>query len=428
MVNLKRHAALPLGLIGLAIVVGLLIHLYQLRGDGTLVLDDIRGDRAAIEDVTISGVVKDGYHETAFRMEEGTMHTRTTLYDYPMRVRSNMLAASKEEYPVVIGSGEYDAENAFYDGMGRYRIVRKNYNRNRSEMYRSYAIIETGLRYTGDKIPSTNRHEYGLAAIGDRLFFVPVTTSEYKGESGIYEVRSFQRYPNVRLKGEENDVRLLTPIALEEGKVEVLGLESVGGKLVLLLMKEGQLVIQAYDGDTGKRIGELTVRELVSVEAEGMAEHPAERFYPNYEAFSHPEDEMITFRFDIAADNKRAMRVISLSVADGVERVHSQRLNYPGNQDRWKDFNYFIYLHDKLYMLTQVAYDYADIHIPIASHKPRRIVIRVYSSDEELLYEGELKTDMNADELEGILAKEAEVSGYSPSSVKARIVDNIRIQ
>lgn len=400
----KKHAFLPLLAISVALLVATFSHVSGARNNGTAQLIDLEGDRSALEDVTIGGYIRDGYHEMNFAWKNGEMSKETIVYDLPRKHPWKYVSGA----PLPNGDHVYELHPAFFGGNDFEIRSWRSRDGLMSAEVEGIALVQTSLHYKGasDGRTFTNVQEKGLAFIGDRVFFVPPTTRDYTGTSGIYEVLQFGQR-NTMQQPETAESRVLAELDMDGNRpgewkgLEVLGLEAVGDKLALIALVDSEIVVRGYDSITGDTLGEVRLGEYVyTLPAESGP--PADGgYYENYEAFVDEDIEMLNLKFygtDSPVPQSRHF-VASISFQDGIETVNRQVLHFE-DKDRYSavDSNYYSFRNGKLYAITISAVP-PEMYTQFERLYDTKLLVEVYAAGERL-YSGELRTDINEDLVE----------------------------
>lgn len=316
MKRVKNHAAIPVLLFAIIIIVVNSVQIYSAKEDGSFQLRDIEGDRKAIENITITGALGDSYHNTRFQIVRGAVMHQTELYDQPLkasiwnhdtgdrRVAGDMMYRAEGGPRFEVHS--YDISDQNYYPVGRAEV---SVNINNPAPVREY-------RYT-------NSLGYGLAVIGQRVFFTPPVTADFTGKSGIYEL-AFHHWASSGIWKPKSQSRRLVEIDIQANEgdsssnSQVIGLEAVSGKLVLLTAENGELKISSYDSDSGSLLGQADVAE---VPLNGSLQKWKERSYAeSYQAFTDEQQQFLYLIFTSAASLPDQVKrlVLTIDVSEGV--------------------------------------------------------------------------------------------------------------
>ncbi|OUS69094.1 hypothetical protein B1748_32245 [Paenibacillus sp. MY03] len=401
---LKRHAALPLLAIGLAILIILYFQISGARNNGKLELVDLYGDRSALRDVVLSGYVQDSYHRMSFELTEDKIDKETVVFGKP----SQPIANYSPGMPLPSGDRAYQIFPGFYAGIG-FEIqawrMQEGYRMN----VEGTALVETALQYKGtaDGYSFSNHQEKGLAFVGERIFYVPPTTRYYTGKSGIYEVLRFGDRNSMQ-KPEEDETRVLVELNMEGNRqeawqgLEILGLEAVGDKLALIALEDGEIVVSGYDSETGDSLGRVRLAEYVYMLGQGTEPPKADDYYEDYEAYVDEDLGVLNLKFynTGSPENETRHMVASISMKDEVKLINKQELSYKG-RDRspsGASNNWFSFRNGRLYVMKVSSVE-PEMYTLFESLYDQQVMIEVYENGEKL-YAGELRTDVNDDVIE----------------------------
>ncbi|MCR2807620.1 hypothetical protein [Paenibacillus soyae] len=401
--NFRKHAAPLLALLSSAILVMTLFAMNGARNNGLVELADLQGERSALDGIAVEGMVRDGYHEMQFRLEDSRLMKQTTVYDEPRYLNTYYAPGM----PLPVGDRFYEIYPSFSSDTDYEIQYYDNMNGIRGD-FGGMALVDTSLVYhgTGDGYTYTNYQEKGLAFIGDRVFYAPPTTRDYTGTSGIYEIVRFSERSTMQgADREEPESRLIAKLDLEGNSrkelkgLEILGLEAVDGKLALIALVDGRIAVRSYNPDSGEMLGEAALDAFVNT-TPGQGKQPeAETFQENYEAFADDDTGILTLKLTSTKSTTEdtPLRIFSLSFRDGVTPVYEQALSQPA----WKaepsgEYSGFSFRGGKLYAILTLRSQPPDMTILYDDLKMRSILIEAYEAG-QLIYRGELKTDVNDD-------------------------------
>ena len=119
---------------------------------------------------------------------------------------------------------------------------------------------------------SDGRHAFTI--LDGEIYFTLLSTPDYKGESGIFKVEEFADsgfwLGSQDSRGQYGRVKTVVSFSLDDRELTVLGLKAVKGKLVLIILEDGMLSLQAYDPDSGELIDKLDVMSFDNYEYVGF--------------------------------------------------------------------------------------------------------------------------------------------------------------
>ncbi|WP_168123223.1 hypothetical protein [Paenibacillus sp. HB172176] len=404
----RKHAIIPFAIFG-ATIIALLSHsIHAAKDDIRISLRDMEGDRSALQDVVLEGILGDGFHETAFEISGGKLSSRTKIYEDAKPVRSYYLPGK------LISSGfpidSIQARDFIYSvidepfsfnriSIGKYDLQQRMIGSSKLKLNISSTAGNT----------YSNTPNYGLAVIGGKAYFTPLVTLDYSGTSGIYETLGFFNGGDEERPDEES--RLLASLDLEGNNsykgtgLEVLGLEAVGNKLALIAARNGEVIVQGYDSESGELLGEAAVGEYVrggskdSEAGSAIARGVNEQYHADVDMDSQMIN--LSFRTSESTQEEWVQAVASVSLADGVELLNKQDVRIKGRFSSDRDFTMYSYRNGKLYLAMSKVIDEeaGDLGHPTSGLAARSLTIRVYEGGKQM-YIGELATDMNEDFIE----------------------------
>ncbi|MGZ9583118.1 hypothetical protein [Paenibacillus marinisediminis] len=418
--KVKKHLAVPFLLLFILIFGSVYYTLSTIEDNSTFYVRDLSGDPSAIADVTITGDLSDGYHSTVFKLSNGQVSTETKIYDQPTRVWD-------KRYP----SDLYKLMDGYlYEVQGSlsFDIVARDVN---NQYAPATASVIPGLIYHNSQ-PNTytyaNPLVYGLTKIGDQVYFTVPTSADYTGSNGIYELAfSYGDRSSIPLENWPK-TQELAAIDLDQNKsdpanaIHVLGLEAVGDKLALIMTEGTSLIVRGYDSESGKLIGEAVVPQFINLEAEMSFESHSAR----YVAYSDHEHHILNLSFDrypnVLTNQDVYKTILSVDFSNGVELVDYNRAHFTdGKVDNNRGISHISHRNGKTYVVMTLG-DKED-RIPHSIIWPQRFMLYVLKSD-ELLYQGELITDVNDD-----LIRDSQSAGnFSYDMAEYRNFFNIKIE
>lgn len=286
MKEIRKHLALVISAAILLFIIFIATQLYFAKNDSLFKLVDLEGSRAALEDVELSGELMDGFHQTEFSIDGGTVSTDTKILGQPHY-------RTPERYPrmyTVMEGGEYEVWNYRYYADITYRDLNDN------SSTASTKVNYSELYPTVGEASYTNPFEYGLAIIDDQVYFTVPTAKPFTGTNAIHALTFFEG--GISPKEETHHI---ASFSLAQNKQEdapsldVLGLEAVGNQLALILVEGDQLVVQAFNTD-GQKVGEARAPNFV-LHTGGAAYPDADKYYEAYEAFRDAAGQTLTLSF-----------------------------------------------------------------------------------------------------------------------------------
>ncbi|RXZ82626.1 hypothetical protein EBB07_08980 [Paenibacillaceae bacterium] len=414
--RLKRHAALPVLAAALLVLAIVSISLYAANRQATFRLEHLAGEASWLDDMTLEGVLHDGYHRTPFVISGGQVRFETEIMPRPIQVRSQ---PHSERGQKTIGERRYEVfPEDMQQYIVRYQAYVKGTGNYRPERGEVSVRVPIQITMEGKQMGFSNLLEYGLTELAGETYFTVPTLTTARGSNGIYRIDF--------ASGESAEI---VTFSLEgnragedvNGNVQVLGLESVGNRLVLIVSRGQSLEVHAYDAASGRAMGKAVVADfnVISVAsppntgeenvANDAADHSAERFYEDYDAYRDSSGHLLLSFLSNRSDTEQVWRtVVSLDMtaeeqAGGIALLDRQQLNWPNVREGYNDGAHIVdasYREDVLYIARmRVDHEqnaeersrsyYADLY-------NRSLLLEAYR-DEKLLYQGLLVTDANED-------------------------------
>lgn len=399
--KLKRHGALPLIALALVCIVWTAVHTYGLREREAVTLRDLSGSREALAGSVVSGLLEDGYHRTAFRIQGGRESAETKVFAQPHW---------REQYAKPAGApgGTDDGPRySIQNTLSTYKIMSQRWQ-GASLFPAGYTEVAPPIVYhdpegRSDVVTLANEPEYGLALIGDRAYFTVPASAYFTGKSGIYELQFFDLWYQVKPGNKTFPVRKLAEIDLDgndtaRGRgIEVLGLEATGGRLALLTVERGSLIVRSYDPDSGAMLGETAVPGFGLSGRDNGAGSAADYREP-YEAYPDAARGLLTLSFDHASDvSKRTVFVFDLS--DGVKLTQRFELGMSdGERDNDGPVSAMNYRDGKLYAVKSWREPRDIDGVPGLPPQRKHVYVYVYGGS-GLLYKGELESGLGDDDI-----------------------------
>lgn len=390
----KKHGALPVLALALILLIAIGASTYADKDNATFQLKDLAGSRDAIADVVISGELRDGYHSTHFRVENGKLRTETEIFRQPVAKHTYsdfgevLDPSERTTYTVSAGeTGDIDIMSYTWKDTWKENTIRTNII--------NMAAVTPSIHYKDRPIYTTKSLTDGLAKIGDKVFFTPVLINNVTGTSGIYLLNFGPWLPTAPPKSTQIvEISLDANKSAEQPNIAVLGLEAVGGKLVLLTVENDELVIRSYDSVSGKVLGEAAVPDFRLADPTGIKPtDPPGTYDAAYEDFMDSRQRILNLDFK-GSSGRRLM--LSLSFSDGVQVVNSVLAEFSedGGETSYGT-SYLSYRNGKLYAIESFLEPLNDDNAG-ALKRPEHLYLYVYQQA-KLIYHGELVTDWNDD-------------------------------
>ncbi|MBP1995747.1 hypothetical protein [Paenibacillus eucommiae] len=407
---IKKHSALLALAAAIAVILVLAVRTYALKDNVEFELHDWFGSREAIQDVAIKGELFDGYHRTLFRLEEGRVDTRTEIFAQPQWNNSFSYVPGG---PKRMGGGmEYSVENTTTS----YTIT--------SRKQKSYYSIPIGSSEVTppivfrspegrDGIILANSPEYGLAKIGEKVYFTVPVSAYFTGSSGIYELKFYEWGFGSAVDQAEYAPRKIVDINLDANRpeehagVEVLGLEAVSDRLALISVEHNTLFIRSYDSQSGQLLGEASVPDvhLPARGEEGQRTPVSMGYYEGYEAYRDDEQNILTLSFRRTSSETERLHttILSLDFSDGVKIASTVNAVFDdGEEDTFSGISHMSYRNGKLYVIkTFRDRETEPSRLFYELVRPKHMYIYAYEHS-ELIYKGELVTELNEDNIRAL--------------------------
>ncbi|MNJ47778.1 hypothetical protein D3C77_429470 [compost metagenome] len=301
---------------------------------------------------------------------------------------------------LTIGNKDYAVH-----GQQNFEILQRDRSANNDGQYTS-AKVHSGLTYQWGKINDdadvSNRYsnplEYGLTAIGERMFFIIPNSAVYAGTNSLYELDFSQDSKSREVAKIDLKTNGIKTFSNPETNIEVLGLESVGDQLAVIMSVEGKLVVRGYDSVSGKLTGEVSVDD---VNIDGIHLRPTNQLKivtplhsTLYQAYSDTESGTLNLKFDVMSYRANGQNVtfVSLDLHNGVKLVSNITASFNNPKESVRDLVGIVkvaYLQNHLYVIRMEEDESA------ANYK--HLYVYVYDNDDKLVYKGELVTTMNDD-------------------------------
>lgn len=431
----KKHAVIPALLAAIGIISAIAFDTFKMRDDGTFYIQDLQGSRETIRDITFSGELKDGYHRTRFRIEQGEVRTRTELFKQPEYARANRYSPGA---PKQMGETEYEVHGSLAFEITSREIV------NGIPIPAGVANVTPGIFYSDSARQDnssryTNPLEYGLAKVGDRVFFTVPVSADFQGASGIYELNFYEWG---RVPTEEKPVpRKIAEIGLEANQsgqgsgLEILGMEAVGSKLAVLIAEDNRLKIRGFDSESGEQLGEAVIPEFRLVgrtgdqQTEQAEAKNLEVYHETYTAFVDPERNILNLSFNASPSEPGELKrmLVSFDFSDGVRMVNKLQWTIEdGDEDNFSGMMSMGYRDGKLYVLKTLRERDDQERYAYDILRPKRFLIYAFEGS-ELIYKGELKTDLNDDIIRAMNLAPAR-GGFSYDQKEYRFFDQLKVE
>jgi len=409
------------------------------KDNSAFCLNDLEGSRDALKDIIISGYLEDRYHGRFFEIKNGTVESRfiyyqhqndiaglnsyinlsnglehndfTFIYNYEFEISRG---AETEEHP---NENNHNTNNplvrsssVYTDSVDIYARITKSYtDYTRPAPDFSAIFFNPGLRYVSSSMDiEFIKHEYldsageirdtthhlnretfpavlpkmAMTMLNDELYFSIICTKEYSGRNGIYKAVNFEPWwQNSKYRG---TVDIITSFDLDDTNMEVLGLEAVKDKLVLLLFEDNEFKARLYNTE-GKVLDELAFNDITSEEG-----------FPEYQGFVR--DSYLNIYLKYANENRLNEKVILSIGIEGESLSHKHKVTEYSNQEMYPHM--IASKDDMLYVIALTKNIEELSNYPSQVLTPGHLMIFAYKTDNDktfLVYSGELVTDANQD-------------------------------
>lgn len=406
----------------LAVVVVWYTGVFDKKEKESFVVKDISGDSSLLSQVKISGVLRNGKQTTFFDWIGHEVKATTQYFrkQQPIELR-----------PYTLG-GELGVGDKYYTVYGEqnFEILAEDRSKKDGEQTRS-AVVPSSITYqlgkiTDDKLANTkftNPLEYGLTDVDDQMFFIVPNNAAYAGENSIYQL-------DFKQKKDKSNSRKLATIDLKENalstqkeqprNIEVLGLESVGKQLAVVMSKDGKLVIQAYDSVSGKEIGVVEVNDVYlqtdlndSVSNPSLEGKTVVQSY-GYNVYRDENNGVLNLSFNIVTEGQvnRDVLFVSIDMKNNVSLLSVLKSSFSNPKESATALigvRQVAYLQNHLYVIrmeqeqtenqkvqNDQAKDAKEDSEVKAKEGYRHLYVYVYNAS-GLVYKGELVTSMNDD-------------------------------
>ncbi|WP_027087078.1 hypothetical protein [Cohnella panacarvi] len=397
----RKHAAIPVLIAAIVLIGAMAYQFYRMKDDGMFVLKDLSGDRKTLDDVVISGQLGDGFHRTSWRLDEGRIDTNTELFKQPIW---------PDTYRYIPGGNKRIGNTEFRVGGNReFNIMSYERPPDKNDLMPiRTAYVTPSIRYgkssNGNAVTYANPLEYGIARIGGKVYFTVPAAYDSTGTSGIYELSFVDWGISLVVDKQDYPARTVVEVPLEtnvsgqSAGIDVLGLEAVGNKLVLISVENHALKLRSYDGASGELFGEATVPNFYLPGRPGTPSG-ANTYQESYEAFVDEGRSALNLSFMGSSIDHRFF--LNFDLSTGVKLIDTVTVAFDdGDFDPYRGFYKASYKNGRFYILRAFRdarmidnEPYYDLALP------QHCYLYVYERS-ELVYKGELATDMNDDNVE----------------------------
>ncbi|MBP1905975.1 hypothetical protein J2Z32_002623 [Paenibacillus turicensis] len=406
----------------LAVVVIWYTGVFDKKKEESFVVKDISGDSSLLSQVKINGVLRNGKQATSFDWIGHEVKATTQYFrkQQPISLRPYTLGDKLgvgDKYYTVYGEQNFEIleEDQSKEGKGQTRS----------------AVVPSSLAYQLGKVKDdklantkfTNPLEYGLTDVDDKMYFIVPNNAAYAGINSIYQL-------DFKQKKDESSSRKLATIDLKENalltqkeqprNIEVLGLESVGKQLAVVMSKDGKLVIQAYDSVSGKETGMVEVKDVYLqtdlndiVENSSLEGKTVVQSY-GYNTYRDEDNGVLNLSFNLltAGQSSRDVLFVTIDMKHNVSLLSVLKSSFSNPRESATDLigvRQVAYIQNHLYLIrmeheqtenqevqNDQVQDVEQATEVKAKEGYRHLYVYVYNAS-GLVYKGELVTSMNDD-------------------------------
>ncbi|MDF2986941.1 MAG: hypothetical protein K0R50_2451 [Eubacterium sp.] len=456
----RRNPAAITALVSLIIISIFFGGIISAKNNGSLYLQDIKGDRKVLDDVVIDGVLQDKYHGQSFSIRNGKLTQSFKFYDeasdlvestengsikYIDGIQYFQLIESKPSPDANVtvdrkpwNPGKNTSGNTEYvqpENIGYIEETTKadkidlfvTMNKSKSSVVDETIRVNTGISLKSDekefeylniyftnnqespqveqvtsgsssaRIPTHGNSNNSFTYFDGKLYFTVLTDRTASGNNGIFRIDEWRTWPNWDQAATYGKVEKITDINLDKHNTDILGLENVGDKLVMYLLVDNILTFRAYAPDTGELVDELALEQAIVNEKNKI-----------YQVYQQGKYLTVCFinKSKIVATVKFDGRFTLEHFADSLELT--------GAKEEVTMLDNVAAVNGKLFIFTYVT-DETDNGISVNILKRRKFMLLVYDRIEasgKLLYKGEVVSDANQD-TEYDRQNTANTGGYS---------------
>jgi len=420
--------------------------------NGSLYIEDIKGDRSVLDDVIISGVLQDRSHGLSFEICNDKVDKQFLYYQSNEAIATMMSSLGNTFYQGGI-SYSYHTDYLFSpkanteiltevhkdENGAEYKEITRTSNM--ADVYIQMHLIDhegkkarwerinfsPGAYIKSDKqiFEISERHYYnqegslisrsgGSASITSQvyaetmsisdpsnaftmlkgsIYFTLLSTPQYKGTNGIYKVEQFTSDWMSQLddRSQYGQIKTITSFSLDEQNLNVLGLKAVDNKLVLILLEDDTLKIRSYHPENGNLIDQLEVAHLTSHELRGP--------YGCY-IDGNRLNLSIPRAKESSSQNSDTDLLVSLRIDDDITLLHLvEGLDLEAGEKVAYNLDQIYEVNGKLFVFTYLSEEGLELNsAPYSSLslEPKHYAVFVYQNG-RLLYKGKFIDDSDQD-------------------------------
>lgn len=420
------------------------LSVYARKEAGQFTLQDMAGDRSVLSGVSVGGKLTDSVHFTDFTITNGSVQTNTTLKAYPQENNPIYPYLGKvklgDERIYEVSYGSFSMSELFIADRGRSgygqertakvqpriyfrqsgetdlqessRIERPTPSDNTnsgSSSGNGEASADDGI--SNSVVELANQTLYGLTEANGDIYYIHPTTRKWEGVNSLYKL-AFRNNDSKNASNEIPESLALASFDLDAIKaagssgLDILGLESVGGKLAVIIAENGQLKVYCYS-ESGQALGEIVVAEAFTLrglesEIDSNGSEKGKRYDERYQAYPDEKNNQLNLLFNSynseASGSHATVWTLDLSAAPKV--VNQAEVTFAAEDGKDNQGNMaaaVAFREGKLYLLKVLEQSQLREEGTFLPAWPERIFVHVYEQD-KLVYKGELLTDA-ADDL-----------------------------
>ncbi|TCT13118.1 hypothetical protein EDC18_10981 [Natranaerovirga pectinivora] len=353
---------------------------YRLVREATFYIEDIQGDSSVLDDVIISGLIRDEKYGQYF--EIGNNKTKNSLIPYESLWTDERIDA--------FWYREKMSENTYVPRFSLFRGEDIDYEKTIMAYSTSSTLLyNTGVRY--DIHLAGYKHKNIYTIIDNSFYFTVPTGPGFMGENGIYRIDDFsysQGYYYNHLEAKGKVSRIVTiDLDKEENKgINIWGITNVENKLVLITSIDDAFTITAYEPETG----EVVVEETFIVNT-----------HNNHQLNIFVQENLMHLEFFTELRNKVDRVYITIELKDDITIKNNTHF-----KDHYMDLctgetRFIYYVQDKCFIFAKM---YSEEYFSEFSMFDQYSIF-VFDND-VLLYQGafitDIEEDMIADRLRGV--------------------------
>jgi hypothetical protein len=420
------------------------LSVYARKEAGQFTLRDMAGDRSVLSGVSLGGTLADSVHFTDFTIANGAVQANTTLKAYPQENNPIYPYLGKvklgDERIYEVNFATFSLNELFItdggrSGYGQERTAKlqpRLYFRQSGEkdspessvMERPTPLSNADQGFSpanGEASPANftstvtyelaNQLPYGLTEANGNIYYIVPTTRKWEGVNSLYKL-AFRNNDSKNASNEIPESIALASFDLDAIKaadsagMDILGLESVGGKLAVIIAESGQLKVYCFDSESGQSLGEVVVAKSfalpgLEMEAGNSESISGKRYDERYQAYPDKKNNQLNLLFNSynndAASSHATVWTLDLSAAPKV--INQSEVTFAAEDGKDNQGNMataVAFREGKLYLLKVLEQSQLrdeEIYLPA---RPERIFVHVYEQS-KLVYKGEVLTDATDD-------------------------------